>query len=36
MIIGLAGAGTGLLASVATPYVFVLAIAGPLIARLAR
>lgn len=36
VIIGLAGAGTGLLASVATPYVFVLAIAGPLIARLAR
>ncbi|MFM8599743.1 MAG: cation:proton antiporter [Mycobacterium sp.] len=36
VIIGLASAGTGLLASVATPYVFVLAIAGPLIARLAR
>ena len=36
VIIGLASAGTGLLASVATPYVFILAIAGPLIARLAR
>lgn len=36
VIIGLASAGTGMLASVATPYVFILAIAGPLIARLAR
>lgn len=36
VIIGLVGVGTGVLASVATPYVFVLAVIGPLLARLAR
>lgn len=36
VIIGLVGAGSGVLAAVATPYVFVLAIAGPLIARFTR
>lgn len=36
VIIGLVGAGSGILAAVATPYVFLLAIAGPLIARFAR
>ena len=36
VIIGLAGAGGGMLSAVATPYVFILAIAGPVLARLAR
>ncbi len=36
VIIGLVGAGSTVLAAVATPYVFVLAIVGPLIARFAR
>lgn len=36
VIIGLVGAGSGALAAVATPYVFVLAIVGPLIARFTR
>ncbi|TXI38738.1 MAG: cation:proton antiporter [Mycobacterium sp.] len=36
VIIGLVGAGSGVLAAIATPYVFVLAIAGPLIARFTR
>ncbi len=36
VIIGLVGAGSGVLAAVATPYVFVLAIVGPLIARFTR
>jgi CPA2 family monovalent cation:H+ antiporter-2 len=36
VIIGLAGAGAGPLSAVATPYVFVLAIVGPVLARFAR
>ena len=36
VIIGLVGTGAGALASVATPYVFVLAVAGPLITRFVR
>ncbi len=36
VIIGLVGAGSGVLAAIATPYVFVLAIAGPLITRFTR
>lgn len=36
VIIGLAGAGGGMLSAVATPYVFILAIAGPVLARLAK
>lgn len=36
VIIGLVGAGAGVLGAVATPYVFVLAIAGPVIARFTR
>ena len=36
VIIGLVGTGAGALAAVATPYVFILAIIGPLIARLVR
>lgn len=36
VIIGLVGTGSGVLAAVATPYVFVLAIAGPLITRFTR
>lgn len=36
VIIGLAGAGTGMLSAVATPYVFLLAFAGPVLARFAR
>lgn len=36
VIIGLAGAGSSALGAVATPYVFVLAIAGPVIARFTR
>jgi len=36
VVIGLVGTGAGALAAVATPYVFVLAVAGPLIARLTR
>jgi len=36
VIIGLVGAGGGVLGAVATPYVFVLAIVGPLLARFAR
>lgn len=36
VIIGLAGAEGGMLSAVATPYVFILAIAGPVLARLAR
>jgi CPA2 family monovalent cation:H+ antiporter-2 len=36
VIIGLVGAGGGPLGAVATPYVFVLAIVGPLLARFAR
>ena len=36
VIIGLVGAGSGVLGAVATPYVFVLAIIGPLVARFTR
>lgn len=36
VIIGLAGAGIGTLSAVATPYVFILAIAGPVLARYTR
>jgi CPA2 family monovalent cation:H+ antiporter-2 len=36
VIIGLVGAGSGPLGAVATPYVFVLAVVGPVIARLTR
>ncbi len=36
VIIGLLGAGSGVLGAVATPYVFVLAIIGPLLARFTR
>ncbi len=36
VIIGLAGATVGPLSAVATPYVFILAIAGPVLARFAR
>ena len=36
VIIGLVGAGSGALGAVATPYVFVLAVVGPVIARLTR
>ena len=36
VIIGLVGAGAGPLGAVATPYVFVLAMLGPLLARLTR
>lgn len=36
VIIGLVGAGAGPLGAVATPYVFVLAVAGPILARFAR
>ena len=36
VIIGLVGVGNGVLTSVATPYVFALAILGPLIARFTR
>lgn len=36
VIIGLAGASVSTLSSVATPYVFILAIAGPVLARFAR
>lgn len=36
VIIGLVGVGTGILASVATPYVFALAIIGPVLARFTR
>lgn len=36
VIIGLVGAGSDTLGAVATPYVFILAIAGPVLARFAR
>lgn len=36
VIIGLAGAGAGTLANVATPYVFILAIVGPVLARFTK
>ena len=36
VIIGLVGAGAGTLGAVATPYVFILAIVGPVLARFAR
>ena len=36
VIIGLVGAGSGVLGAVATPYVFVLAIIGPMVARFTR
>jgi CPA2 family monovalent cation:H+ antiporter-2 len=36
VIIGLVGAGAGTLSAVATPYVFILAILGPVLARFAR
>ncbi len=36
VIIGLVGTGAGALGAVATPYVFILAIAGPVLARFAR
>ena len=36
VVIGLVGAGVGPLGAVATPYVFVLAIAGPLLTRFAK
>jgi len=36
VIIGLVGAGVGPLAAVATPYVFLLAIVGPILARFAK
>lgn len=36
VIIGLVGAGSGALGAVATPYVFVLAVLGPLLTRLTR
>lgn len=36
VIIGLAGAGVGTLGAVATPYVFILAIVGPVLARFAK
>ena len=36
VIIGLASTGIGTLSAVATPYVFILAIAGPVLARFAR
>lgn len=36
VIIGLVGAGAGTLGAVATPYVFILAIIGPVLARFAR
>jgi CPA2 family monovalent cation:H+ antiporter-2 len=36
VIIGLVGTGVGTLAAVATPYVFILAIAGPVLARFAK
>ena len=36
VIIGLAGSGVAMLSSVATPYVFILAIVGPVLTRFAR
>jgi Kef-type K+ transport system membrane component KefB len=36
VIIGLAGASVATLSSVATPYVFILAIVGPVLARFTR
>ena len=36
MIIGLVSASVDTIGAVATPYVFLLAIAGPLLARLAK
>lgn len=36
VIIGLAGAGAGILSAVATPYVFILAFAGPVLTRFVR